>query len=61
MSRCCTGGKIAAKALAALRPDTEEFWDYLSEHAADISMLGIRSNTIVEEIDDLIDCLPEHK
>jgi len=50
--------KIVKKALA-LDPQKEEFWDHISDHAADITMLGIRSNTIVEEIDDLIDQLPE--
>jgi len=50
--------KIVKKALI-LNPQREEFWDHLSEHAAEISMLGIRSNTIVEEIDELIDKLPE--
>ena len=50
--------KIVKKALT-LNPQREEFWDHLSEHAAEISMLGIRSNTIVEEIDELIDKLPE--
>jgi hypothetical protein len=47
------------KQILALNPQTEEFWDKVSEHAADISMVGIRSTTIVEEIDDLIDKLPE--
>jgi hypothetical protein len=47
------------KKVLALNPRTEEFWDQVSEHAADISMVGIRSTTIVEEIDDLIDKLPE--
>lgn len=50
--------KIVKKALDQ-NPEKEEFWDHLSEHAAEISMLGIRSRTIVEEIDDLIDQLPE--
>ena len=36
-----------------------EYWDQISQHAADISMIGIRSTTIVEEIDSLIDQLPE--
>ena len=40
-------------------PRTEQFWDQISEHAADISMVGIRSTTIVEEIDNLINQLPE--
>ncbi len=52
------GENIVRKALA-LNPQKEEFWDHLSDHAAEISMLGIRSNTIVEEIDHLIDQLPE--
>lgn len=47
------------KKVLALNPQNEEFWDQLSEHAAEITMLGIRSNTIVEEIDELIDHLPE--
>jgi preprotein translocase subunit Sss1 len=50
--------RIVKKALA-LNPEKEEYWDHLSEHAAEISMLEIRSKTIVEEIDDLIDQLPE--
>ncbi len=50
--------KIVKKALA-LNPQKEEFWDQLSEHAAEISMVEIRSKTIVEEIDELIDQLPE--
>jgi hexokinase len=47
------------KKVLTLNPETEEFWDQVSEHAADISMVGIRSTTIVEEIDSLIDQLPE--
>jgi hypothetical protein len=47
------------KNILALSPDREEYWDQLSEHAAEISMVEIRSRTIVEEIDDLIDQLPE--
>ena len=50
--------KIVKKVLA-LNPQKEEFWDQLSEHAAEISMVGTRSKTIVEEIDELIDHLPE--
>jgi hypothetical protein len=49
----------AVKRLLTLNPQKEEFWDELSEHAADISMVEIRSKTIVEEIDDLINRLPE--
>ncbi len=47
------------KKVLALNPQKEEFWDQLSEHTAQISMVEIRSKTIVEEIDDLIDQLPE--
>jgi len=47
------------KKVLTLDPQGEEFWDQISEHAADISMVGIRSTTIVEEIDNLIDQLPE--
>ena len=50
--------KVVKKALT-LDPQTEEFWDYISEHAAEIFWVGTRSNTIVEEIDELIDQLPE--
>lgn len=50
--------KIVKKALT-LNPQREEFWDYLSDHAAEISMLEVRSKTIVDEIDNLIDQLPE--
>ncbi len=47
------------KKVLALSPQEEEFWDQLSEHAAEISMVEIRSKTIVEEIDELINQLPE--
>jgi len=47
------------KRVLTLNPQEEEFWDQLSEHAAEISMVEIRSKTIVEEIDQLIDRLPE--
>jgi len=50
--------KVVKTALV-LNPENEEFWDYVSEHSAEITMLGIRSNTIIEEIDELIDQLPE--
>ena len=49
----------AVKKVLALNPQKEEFWDQRSEHAAEISMVEIRSKTIVEEIDDLINQLPE--
>jgi hypothetical protein len=50
--------KMVKKALV-LNPQKEEFWDHLSEHAAEISMVEIRSKTIVAEIDNLINQLPE--
>ena len=49
----------AVKKVLALNPQKGEFWDQLSDHAAEISMVEIRSKTIVEEIDNLIDQLPE--
>jgi hypothetical protein len=49
----------AMKKVLTLDPQNEEFWDQLSEHGAEISMVEIRSRTIVEEIDNLIDQLPE--
>ena len=49
----------AVKMILSLDPQKEEFWDQLSEHAAEISMVEIRSKIIVEEIDNLIDKLPE--
>ena len=49
----------AVKKVLVLDPRKEEFWDQLSEHAAEISMVEIRSKTIVEEIDSLINQLPE--
>jgi hypothetical protein len=53
------GTEKTVKKVLALNPQSEEFWDQVSEHAADISMVGIRSTSIVEEIDDLIDQLPD--
>lgn len=50
--------KIVKKALAQ-NPEKEEFWDQLSDHAEEISLIEIRSKTIVEEIDALIDQLPD--
>ena len=53
------GAEKAVNSVLTLNPQEEEFWDQLSEHAAEILMVGIRSTTIVEEIDNLIDQLPE--
>jgi predicted nucleic acid-binding Zn-ribbon protein len=53
------GAEKTVKKALALNPRSEESWDQVSEHAADLSMAGIRSTIIVEEIDDLINKLPE--
>jgi hypothetical protein len=45
--------------LLSLDPQTEEFWDQLSELDPTITLIESRSNSIREEIDDLIDQLPE--
>ncbi len=50
----------AVENVLALNPQKEEYWDQLSEHAAEISMVDIRSKTIVKEIDALINQLPEN-
>ena len=47
------------KKALTLNPEKEEFWDFISDHAAEISMVEMRSKTIVQEIDELIDQLPE--
>jgi hypothetical protein len=49
----------AAKKVLGLDPHTEKFWDELTELAPQITWVGIRSNSIDEEILDLIDQLPE--
>jgi len=49
----------AVRRILSLDAQKDEFWDQLSEHAAEISMVEIRSKTIVEEIDNLINRLPE--
>lgn len=49
----------ATKKLLALDPQSEKFWDELSSHAHLFTEVGDRSNTIWEEITDLIDQLPD--
>jgi hypothetical protein len=49
----------AAKKILSLNPQTERFWDALSESAALFTMIRARSGTIEEEIDSLIDQLPD--
>ena len=48
-----------AKKLLALNPQKEEFWDQLSELDPIVTLIESRSNSIHEEIDALIDQLPE--
>jgi vacuolar-type H+-ATPase subunit I/STV1 len=43
----------------ALNPQTEEFWEELTDVATKISLVGDRSDTLWEEIVRLIDELPE--
>lgn len=47
------------KKLLALNPQKEEYWDQLSELDPIITLIESRSNSIHEEIDDLVDQLPE--
>jgi len=47
------------KKLLSLDPQEEEFWDQLSDLDPTIPLIESRSGGIHEEIDDLIDQLPE--
>jgi hypothetical protein len=47
------------KKLLSLDPQEEEFWDQLSELDPTITLIESRSNSIHQEIDDLIDQLPD--
>ncbi len=49
----------AAKKVLAQDPHSEKFWDELSSNAHFFTMVGDRSNSIWEEIVDLVDKLPE--
>jgi len=49
----------AAKRVLALNPQSEKFWDELSESASFFTLVGDRSNSIWEEIVELIDQPPE--
>lgn len=49
----------AAKRVLDLNPQTEKFWDELSESAHYFTLVGDRSDLIWEEIVDLVDQLPE--
>jgi len=45
--------------LLSLDPQEEAFWDQLSELDPTVTLIESRSNSIHQEIDDLIDRLPE--
>ena len=45
--------------LLSLDPQAEEFWDQLSELDPTITLIESRSGGIHQEIDDLMDQLPE--
>ncbi len=47
------------KKLLSLDPQEEEFWDQLSDLDPTVTLIESRSGGIHEEIDDLIDQLPE--
>jgi hypothetical protein len=47
------------KRVLALDPQTEKFWDELTDVATKISLVGSRSDTLWEEIVRLVDQLPE--
>jgi vacuolar-type H+-ATPase subunit I/STV1 len=47
------------KRVLALNPQTEKFWDELTNLATKISLVADRSDTLWEEIVRLIDELPE--
>ncbi len=47
------------KKLLALNPETEKFWNALTDIAPQTTLVGDRSDSVWEEIVDLIDQLPE--
>jgi hypothetical protein len=47
------------KKVLSLNPQTEKFWDELTDVATKISWVGNRSETLWEEIVRLIDQLPD--
>lgn len=51
--------QLGINRVLALNPQTEKFWDELTDVATRISLVGSRSDTIWEEIVRLIDELPE--
>ncbi len=57
--RMLVDARRAAKRVLAQNPQSEKFWDELSESASFFTLVGDRSNSIWEEIVDLIDQLPE--
>jgi len=51
--------QLGVKKILALNPQTEKFWDELTDVATRISLVGDRSATLWDEIVRLIDQLPE--
>lgn len=49
----------ASKRILALDPQTERFWDGLTDSAQLFAEVGSRSESVWEEIVDLVDQLPE--
>jgi len=49
----------AANKLLALNPQTEKFWDELTDSASLFTSVGARSESIWEEITALVDQLPD--
>ncbi len=47
------------KKLLSLDPQKEGFWDQLSELDPRVTLIESRSNSLHQEIDDLVDQLPE--
>ena len=54
-----TEAQRGIKKLLSLDPHEEEFWDQLSDLDPTITLIESRSGGIHEEIDDLVDQLPE--
>jgi hypothetical protein len=54
-----TEAQSAIRRLLSLDPQQEAFWDQLSELDPAITLIESRSGSIHQEIDDLVDRLPE--
>ncbi len=51
--------ELASKRILGLEPQSERFWDELTESAHLFTLVGSRSESIWEEIVKLVDQLPE--